>query len=119
VPCFQGHFIVGAGLVVSPETSLAEAEGADWREAPRFTATLPRATWPGRRPHGIAWTCVEDHFPEPPGLDALAPLLGQDGEVSQGEVAVDALVDAAELVGAGEKVTATKLTKLGYLGKKP
>ena len=41
---------------------------------------------------GVARAGVEDHSPEPPGL-------GQDGEVSQGQVAVDALVDAAELVG--------------------
>ena len=48
---------------------------------------------------GVALAGVEDHPPEPPGLGAVATLLGQDGEVAQGEVAVDALVDAAELVG--------------------
>ena len=50
----------------------------------------------------VAWTGVEDHSPRPPGLDAVAALLGQDGEVAQGEVAVDALVDAAKLVGTLE-----------------
>jgi hypothetical protein len=56
-------------------------------------------------PHGlgVAWTCVEDQPPEPPGFYRVAPLLGQDGEVAQGEVAVDSLVDAAELVGALER----------------
>ena len=33
-----------------------------------------------------------------PGLGAVAAFLGQDGEVAQGQLAVDALVDATELV---------------------
>ena len=32
-------------------------------------------------------------------LGAVTALLGQDGEVAQGEVAVDALINAAKLVG--------------------
>jgi hypothetical protein len=48
---------------------------------------------------GVAWTGVENHPPEPPGLDSVTALLGQHGEISQREVAVDALVDATELVG--------------------
>jgi hypothetical protein len=51
--------------------------------------------------HGlcVAWTVVENHYPEPPRLAPITALVGQDGEVAQSEVAVDTLVDAAELVG--------------------
>ena len=52
--------------------------------------------FPSRHGLGVARAGVEDHSPEPPGL-------GQDGEVSQGQVAVDALVDATELVGTLER----------------
>ncbi len=48
---------------------------------------------------GIARACVEDRFPEPERFGRITALLGQDGEVAQGQVAVDALVDATELVG--------------------
>ena len=41
---------------------------------------------------GVAWTGFEDHPPEPPGLGPVAALLGQDGQVAQGEVAIDALL---------------------------
>jgi hypothetical protein len=51
---------------------------------------------------GVARTRREDHAPEPPGLDAVAALLGQDGEVSQGEMAIDALINTAKLVGTLE-----------------
>ena len=67
---------------------------AAWRQAPRFTALLPR-----RHGLGVTWACVEDHPPEPPGLDAVATLFGQHGEVAQGEMAEDALVDIARLIG--------------------
>ena len=72
--------------------------GADtaWPGGPRLTAMLPRA----RRPRGRR-AGVEDHSPEPPGL-GRSPLFDQDGEVAQGEVVVDALVDATELVGTLE-----------------
>ena len=56
--------------------------------------------FPARHGLGIAWARVEDHPPEPLGLGPLAPLLGQDGEVAQCQVAVDAPVDAAELIGS-------------------
>ena len=46
---------------------------------------------------GFVWAGVEHHPPEPPGLGPVAALLGQDGEVAQGEMAVGALVDAAEM----------------------
>ena len=38
-------------------------------------------------------------FPACQGLGPVAALLGQDGEVAEREMAVDTLVDAAELVG--------------------
>src|SRR5271157_2921188 len=59
---------------------------------------LPRQL-PARPGLGIAWTGVEERSPEPPGLDSVTALLGQDREVAQGEVVVDVLADAAELVG--------------------
>jgi len=81
------------------KTSLAEAKGVG--------LTLPGGKlpdslrcFPARHCLGVAWTGVDNHPPEPPGLGSVAALLGQDGEVAQGEVAVDALVDAAELVGS-------------------
>jgi hypothetical protein len=42
-----------------------------------------------RRGLGVPWTGVENHPPEPPGLGRVASLLGQNGEVAKGEVAVD------------------------------
>jgi len=80
------------------KTSLAEAEGVG--------LTLPGGKlldsplrFPARHGLGVARTGVEDHSPEPPGLGPIAPIFGQDGEVAQGEVSVDALIDATELVG--------------------
>ena len=65
-----------------------------WREAARFTAMLPLAKWPWGR---------LDRRREPSsravGAHSNRPLLGQNGEVAQSEVAVDALIDAAELIG--------------------
>ena len=58
--------------------------------------------FPAHHGLGVARAGVEDHSPEPPGLGPVAPLFDQDGEVAQGEVAVDALVDATELVGTLE-----------------
>ena len=55
--------------------------------------------FPARHGLGVAWTDVEDHSPEPPGLRPVTALLGQDGEVPQCQVAVDALVDTTEPVG--------------------
>ncbi len=75
-------------------------------EAERVGLALPRKRrldsalcFPSRHGLGIAWTRVEGHPPKAPGLGLVAPLLGQNGEVPQGEVAVDALVDATKLVG--------------------
>ena len=83
---------------MSLETSLAEAEGVG--------LTLPGGKlvdslrcFPARHSLGVARTRLEDHFPEPL-VPVAALLLGQDGEVAQGEVTVDALVDAPELVGS-------------------
>ena len=89
-------------LVVSLETSLAEAEGVG--------LTLPGGKlldslrcFPARHGLGVARARVEDHSPELPGLGPVTAFLGQDGEVAQDEVAVDALVDATELVKALER----------------
>src|SRR5271157_4328423 len=43
-----------------------------------------------RRGLGVARARVEDHPPKAPGLGLVAPLLGPNGEVPQGEVTVDA-----------------------------
>ena len=51
---------------------------------------------------GIARACVEDHFPEPERFGRITALFSQDGEVSQGQMAVDTLIDATELVGTLE-----------------
>jgi hypothetical protein len=91
--------IVGAGLSVSLEVFVAEAEGIGPTLPGGKLLDLPLC-FTSRRGLGVARAGVEDHPPEPPGLGAVAALLGQDGEVAQGEVAVDALVDATELVGS-------------------
>jgi hypothetical protein len=86
-------------LAVSLETSLAEAERAGLTLPGRKLLDSPLC-FPARQGLGVARTGVEDHFPEPPGLGSVAIFSGQDGEVTQGQVAVDALVDATELVGS-------------------
>jgi hypothetical protein len=85
-------------LAVFLETSLAGAEC--------IGPTLPgpelldlQRCFPARRGLGVAWAGVEDHIPERPGLGPVATFFGQDGEVTQGEVAIDALIDATKLVG--------------------
>jgi len=52
--------------------------------------------FPARHGLGIAWVRLEHHPSETPGLDSVTALVGQNGEIAQGEVAVDALVDATE-----------------------
>ena len=79
-------------------TSLVEAEGVGLALAGGRCLDFPLC-FPARHGLGVTRAGVEDHSPEPPDLGPAAPLLGQNGEVSQGQVAVDALVDAAELVG--------------------
>src|SRR5271166_3196061 len=49
---------------------------------------------------GVVWAGVKDHPPEPLLLGPITAFFGQDGEVAYGEVAVNALVDAAELIGS-------------------
>src|SRR5271157_592148 len=97
-PGKQGRFLFGAGIAVSFEMLRTEVE--------RVGLALPRERrldsalcFPSRHGLGFAWTRVEDHPPEAPGLGLVAPLLGQNGEVPQSQVAVNAPVDAAELVG--------------------
>jgi len=90
----RGRFIVGAGLAASLETFLAEAEGIGSPAVGGKLLDLPRRL-PARHGLGVvAWARFEDHSPEPPGLGPVAAFLGHDGEVAQGEVAVDALLDA-------------------------
>src|SRR5271157_2829705 len=48
----------------------------------------------------VALALVEYPSPQPSGFIPVPPLLGQRCQVPQGEMAVDALVDAAELLGA-------------------
>ena len=88
-------------MAVFLETSLAGAEC--------IGPTLPgpelldlQLCFPARHSLGIARARVADHPPEPPRLGAVAALFSQGGEVAQGEMAVDALVDATELVGTLE-----------------
>jgi len=81
---------------------VAEAEGVGPAPPGRKLLGLPLC-FPARHGLGVTWTRLEDHPPEPPGLGPVAALFGQDGEVAQGEVAVDALVDAAKLVGTLER----------------
>ncbi len=97
-PGKQGRFLFGAGIAVSFETLRTEVE--------RVGLALPRERrldsalcFPSRHGLGVAWTGVVNHPPKAPGLGLVAPLLGQNGEVPQGEVAADALVDATKLFG--------------------
>jgi hypothetical protein len=94
----QGRFLFGAVFAVSDRTSRADAEGIG---LPTVGGKLlvPPLRFPSRHGLGVAWTRGENHSPEPLGLGPIAPLLGQNGELAQGEMAVDPLVDAAELVG--------------------
>src|SRR5271157_6509389 len=78
-------------------TSLAEAEGVGLAQ-PGGKLLDSALCFPARHSLSVAWTGVEDHFPEPPGLGPVAPLFGQNGEVAQCQVAVDALIDATKLV---------------------
>ncbi len=78
--------------------SLLNRRASGWRCLAGGASILP-SCFPTRHGLGVVWTGVEDHPPEPPGLDSVTALLGQHGEISQREVAVDALVDATELVG--------------------
>jgi hypothetical protein len=75
----QGRFVVGAGLAACSST-LCDASPRDMASGSTGHASRTILT-------------------EPPGLGPITALLGQDSEVAQREVAVDALVDATELVG--------------------
>ena len=55
---------------MSPETFLAEAEGVGLA-LPRGSASILPSCFPTRHGLGVAWTGVEDHPPEPPGLDSV------------------------------------------------
>jgi hypothetical protein len=66
---------------------------------PRVGGKLPDSPlrFPARHGLGVAQAGVEDHPPEPPGFSPVTALLGEDGEVPQGQVAVEALVDEKSL----------------------
>ena len=89
-------------MAVSLETPLAHGEVVG--------PTLPGGKlldslrcFPAQHGLGVARARALDHPPKPPGLGPIAAFLGQGGEVAQGQVAVDALVDATELVGTLER----------------
>ena len=77
---------------VSIESSLVESEGVGLT-VPDGELPDSRCCFAARYGLSVARAGVEDQPPEPP-VSARSPrLFGQDGEVAQGEVAVDALVD--------------------------
>jgi hypothetical protein len=78
----RGRFLFGAGLPASCETFRTKAEGVGLALPGGKLFDSPLC-FPSRHGLGVAWTRVEDHPPEPPGLGRVAPLLGQNGEVAQ------------------------------------
>jgi hypothetical protein len=96
-PAIQGRFVFGAGSEVSGGTLRARTEAAGLLSiGGKLLASTQRFS--PRHGLGVARARVEDHLPQP-GFERVAPLFGQNGEVAQGDVPVDALVDAVELVG--------------------
>jgi hypothetical protein len=96
-PAIQGRFVFGAGSEVSGGTLRARTEVAGLLSiGGKLLASTQRFS--PRHGLGVARARVEDHLPQP-GFERVAPLFGQNGEVAQGDVPVDALVDAVELVG--------------------
>ena len=59
----QGRFIFGAGLAVSLETSLAEAEGVGLALPGGRRLDFP-LRFPARHSLSVAWTCVENFDPD-------------------------------------------------------
>ena len=57
------------------------------------------ARFSARKGFSIARTRLKDHPPQPPRFIAVAAHLGLHGEVALGQMAVDALIDAAKTVG--------------------
>ena len=70
------------------------------RTSPRAFGS--RSTGELRGRFRVARAVVEDGLPEAAGFGGVAPFVGQRGEVAQGEVAVNALVDTAKLLGTLE-----------------
>jgi len=81
------------------ETSLAEPEGVG-PMLPGGKLLDSLGCFAARHGLGVVWAGVKDHPPEPLLLGPITAFFGQDGEVAYGEVAVNALVDAAELIGS-------------------
>ncbi len=80
------HFPSVAGGILCELFEL-KAEGIGMPEVGGKHIDSPRQH-PSRHGLGVAWTGLEDRFPEPPGLDPVTALLGRHGEISQREVAV-------------------------------
>jgi hypothetical protein len=81
------------------ETSLAEPEGVELR-LPGGQLLDSLCRFAARQGLAVVWAGGKDHPPEPLRLGPITAFFGQDGEVAYGEVAVNALVDAAELIGS-------------------
>jgi hypothetical protein len=91
-----------AGPAVSCETSRTGAEGLGLQTVGEKLLGLP-LRFLARHGFRVAWAGIEGHPPEPPGLDSVTALLGQNGKVPQGEVSVDVLINATEVVGTLER----------------
>src|SRR5579883_1557946 len=79
-------------------TSRRTAAGADsWRGSP----------WPGALQHGgrlaVAGAFGQHLGPEPGRLGRVAPLSGQPRQVAPGEMPINPLIDAGELLGASQR----------------
>ncbi len=74
----RGRLIVGPGLALFLDTSLAEPECV--AVALRCGKLLDSlCSIPACHGLGIARACVEDHFPEPERLGRITALFGQNG----------------------------------------
>ena len=93
-----GPFHFRTGPAVSFEMLRTEAEGVG------LTLTRERLLdsarcFPSRHGLGVVWNTRRGPSSRAVGAHSNRPLLGQHGAVAQSEVAGDALVDAAELIG--------------------
>ncbi len=62
---------------------------------------------------GIARARLENHPPQPHCFGRITAILGQDGEIAQGEMTVDALADAAELVASLSPLATRTIESVG------
>ena len=87
--------MLGAGLALSCEMLRTEAEV----NGLPGSSSVHRAASPRDTASGSPGSTSRTIPPEPSGLTRIARSSASTGEVAQSEVAVDALIDAAELVG--------------------